>query len=270
VQLSPQSVKNYRCVTKMLTAWGGKKYTGDLDLAALRSLRVQLAGSGKSPHTWNNRIRVAKSVLNHLRKAGYCARLSSDQINAGLELYPAPRPAPVFLLPPVIRTALELEMDPEERALVLLCLLGGLRLAEGICLRWEQVDLESELLRLDDTTKARRWRLVDLRVTPLLLEALKALPKDADLVLPSFNQDTRHRRVRELRKRLPRSFKYLRSTCSTYLTNAPGIFGERSLFLAAKSLGHSPQIAETHYAGHLPRLSADARTLEAAMGIKLK
>ena len=269
-ELAPQTVKTYRGIAKKLTAWGKDRYTGDLDLAALRGLRVALATPGQSPHTWNSRLAAAKSVLNFWRKAGLCPRLNSDLIGDGLELFPAPKPAPPFALAPQIRAQLAVEMDDEERALVQLCLFGGLRLAEAVRLRWAQVDLESDLLRLDATTKARRWRLVDLRVSPMLLETLKALPREGALVLPSFLEDTRHRRVRHLRKRLPFGFQDSRVTCSTYLTNAPGIFGERSLWAAAKTLGHSPQVAEENYAGHLPRLSADARTLEAAMGVKIK
>ena len=44
-------------------------------------------------------------------------------------------------------------------------------------------------------------------------------------------------------------WQMLRSTCATYLTNAPGIFGAATVFLSARQLGHSVTVAECHYLG---------------------
>jgi len=62
------------------------------------------------------------------------------------------------------------------------------------------------------------------------------------------------------------SWQILRSTCATYLTNAPGIFGAASAYRSAKQLGHSVQVAEKHYTDVLRGIPRDARTLEEAMG----
>jgi hypothetical protein len=64
------------------------------------------------------------------------------------------------------------------------------------------------------------------------------------------------------------SWQLLRSTASTYLA-CSNIFGSATLFLAAKQLGHSPQVAERHYAGTIRSIHRDVRTLEAAMQIDL-
>ena len=63
------------------------------------------------------------------------------------------------------------------------------------------------------------------------------------------------------------TWQKLRVTCGTFLANAPGIFGAASAYREAKQLGHSVTVAEKHYLGvvHVP---AEARTLEAAMGIE--
>ena len=60
----------------------------------------------------------------------------------------------------------------------------------------------------------------------------------------------------------------LRSTCGSYLTNAPGIFGAASAYRSAKQLGLSVQVAERHYVGVIRGIPRDARTLEAAMQIE--
>ena len=65
----------------------------------------------------------------------------------------------------------------------------------------------------------------------------------------------------------PFDWQVLRSTCATYLTNAPGIFGSATAFLSAKQLGHSVAIAEKHYLGVHRGIPRAARTLEAAMQI---
>lgn len=63
------------------------------------------------------------------------------------------------------------------------------------------------------------------------------------------------------------TWQLLRSTCSTYLTNAPSIAGAAAVFVSAKRCGHSVMVAKKHYAG-LVSVSREARTLEAAMGIE--
>ena len=66
----------------------------------------------------------------------------------------------------------------------------------------------------------------------------------------------------------PFTWKMLRSTCATYLTNSTGIWGSATVFLSAKQLGHSVAVAERHYLGVLRGIPRDARSLEAAMEIE--
>ena len=63
------------------------------------------------------------------------------------------------------------------------------------------------------------------------------------------------------------SWQVLRSTCGTYLTNAPGIFGAASAYRSAKQLGHSVAVAEKHYVDVARGIQRDARDLEHAMQI---
>ena len=62
-------------------------------------------------------------------------------------------------------------------------------------------------------------------------------------------------------------WQLLRSTCGTYLTNAPGIFNAATVFMSAKQLGHSVAVAERHYLGVHRGIPREAHTLEAAMGL---
>jgi hypothetical protein len=68
----------------------------------------------------------------------------------------------------------------------------------------------------------------------------------------------------------PKSFTWqvLRSTCATYLTCAPGIFGAASAHRSAAQLGHSVTVAQRHYVDLLRGIPREAHTLEAAMQIE--
>ena len=57
------------------------------------------------------------------------------------------------------------------------------------------------------------------------------------------------------------------TTCATYLTNAPGIFGAATVFISVRQLGHSVMVAERHYLGVHRGIPKDAHTLDAAMQI---
>ena len=94
--------------------------------------------------------------------------------------------------------------------------------------------------------------LVDTNVSPMLQDLLKRLPK-AGRLFPGLTYDT----VESTPKRLKRfgapqfSWHGLRRTCGTYLTCAPGIWGAASVFMTAKQLGHSVQVAQKSYYGRL-------------------
>jgi hypothetical protein len=64
------------------------------------------------------------------------------------------------------------------------------------------------------------------------------------------------------------TWQLCRSTCSTFLTNAPGIYGAASAFHSARQLGHSVTVAEKHYADVIRGIPKDATNLEAAMQIE--
>jgi integrase len=166
---------------------------------------------------------------------------------------------------------------------VVFVLLTGCRLGEARQLAWRTVHLNAqdengaktgEIVLAATATKTRHERAVDLAVSPALRALIAAMAKrrNGPFVFGDSNPWSRSR-VDTARKRLlangrldPFTWQNLRQTCSTFLTNAPGIFGAASAYRSARQLGHSVAIAEKHYLG-LVRIPRDAKTLEAAMGI---
>lgn len=166
---------------------------------------------------------------------------------------------------------------------VAVLLLSGMRLGEAIDLTWGQVDLQAlghdgspvGDIRLTSATKTKRARVVDMAVSPLLRDLLTALreskPKKTGRVFDAITYDAAGAIAKRLRARFeaPDAFGWqvLRSTCATFLSNAPGIFGAASAYRSARQLGHSVAVAERHYLGLL-KLPPTARTLEAAMSVE--
>jgi integrase len=166
-------------------------------------------------------------------------------------------------------------------------LLTGCRRGEALGLTWSDVELEAldhEGRRVGDirlkaaATKTKRARTIGLEVSPalraLLAEMQLRAADDEPYVFGGaepYSVDL----VEAARSRLLRDYgapqfdwQTLRSTCATYLTNAPGIFGAATVFLSARQLGHSVTVAERHYLGVHRGIARDAHTLEAAMQVE--
>lgn len=170
--------------------------------------------------------------------------------------------------------------------LVAFLLLSGCRAGEALSLRWSSVDLDAldhegrrvgEIRLRASGTKTHRGRTIGLEVSPALrrlLASMRLRTGGAGFVFGGNEPYTAHQ-IKAARIRLMRDFgapafdwQTLRSTCATYLTNAPGIFGAATAFLSAKQLGHSVAVAERHYLGVHRGIPREARTLEAAMQIE--
>lgn len=165
-------------------------------------------------------------------------------------------------------------------------LLTGMRRGEILGLRWAHVDLDAldhegrtvgEIRLPASLVKTHRARTVGLEVSPALRRILAAHALRSGRRGHVFGGaegytsglvSAAQRRLVETFGAPPFSWQLLRSTCGTYLTNAPGIFGGATVFLSAKQLGHSVQVAERHYLGVLRGVPRTARTLEAAMQIE--
>jgi integrase len=168
-------------------------------------------------------------------------------------------------------------------------LLTGCRRSEALGLTWSDVHLDAvdaqgtvvgEIRLRAESTKTHQARTIGLEVSPALRTTLAAMKlragRDAGQLhvfggAEPYSVDL----VEAARARLTEEFvapkfdwQMLRSTAATYLTNAPGIFGNATVFLSARQLGHSVMVAERHYLGVHRGIPKDAHTLESAMQIE--
>lgn len=162
--------------------------------------------------------------------------------------------------------------------------LAGMRLDE-LCLidfrthvDLDHEDLDGEIIGqiklLAQNTKTHRARFVSFDVSPLLRDLVIALHKKAGGKGSVFGvtydeAQSANQRLRESYGAPPElTFQMARSTCSTFLTNAPGIYGAAASFHSAKQLGHSQAVQEKHYAGLVKGIKPEIKTVEAAMQIE--
>lgn len=250
----------------------------------------------RSPVSLNHDLRAIRTMLEALRVRGKAPRLSSDHIRDALKRFKESRDQPEFLRPAHCKALLaaciahdaatfDLTRDGQRdlprfepiAPFTALLLLTGMRRGEALGLAWSNVDLEAQEIRLTaDQSKTARGRTIDLSITPAAVGLLSALrPRKAEPDARVFKGLTASG-AKAARERLCAKpfnapafdWQTLRSTCATFLTNAPSIFGGASAYHSARQLGHSVQVAEAHYLGRV-KIPAAAKTLEAAMGVDI-
>ena len=167
-------------------------------------------------------------------------------------------------------------------------LLAGCRRGEALRLRWPDVNLDAldhegkaigEIRLRAQDTKTNRARTIGLEVSPALRLMLLGLQELDDTdgrgfvfggarpYTPSMVEKARQRLLAD--HGAPTfDWQVMRSTCGTFLTNAPGIFGASAVYRSARQLGHSVAVAEKHYLGVHRGIPREARTLEAAMQVE--
>ncbi len=255
----------YGYSTALLLRWGGVKSGDDLTLAKLRELRAWLTKLPKrGAHTVNRDLRTIAAVLEHSRKAGRCPRLSSENISDGLERIKAATVRKDYNRDcrGVLQHALLRDVD--FAAYVAVLMLTGMRASEALAITTGSLELAAKRLRLEShETKTARWRDVELSWTPAGAVIIEALGHGKPPGWKLFGEATlstmrEHRRVYSGPEF---DFQELRRTTSTYLCSMPDV----GLWLAAKSLGHHPEVARKHYAGVV---RTNAKTLEEALGIQ--
>lgn len=258
------------------------------------------SGERRSPATINTRLRKAKTALFYMHRAKLLPKISRDEISEACEKRPEKVAPKKFLKPQELRdlfAALErhdadtFSETRDEHAgkgtpgrtrrydplapFFAFSLLTGMRREEALGLTWDRVDLKGDgSIDVDEAiAKGGRRRDVYLDVSPMarkLLAARKLQTGGKGLVWP-FTGDEVNCALKRLRDKYgaPKHFdsKALRRTTSTYLTNAPGIYGAASVWRSAKQLGHSVETAEKHYLGLVRDIDPEARDLETALEI---
>lgn len=224
-----------------------------------------------APKTLNMYLTIAKTFLRWAHDAAGL-RVSLDDIALSLKAVRAPHERLSFLSrDEIVATLIAAKrLEPAAYETIRFLLLTGLRVHEAFALTWADVDEGDRLRIMARVTKTRVARDVDLTVAPTALPTRADVADNAPVVRISRLQLRRaFERLRGC-KGVPDtlSAQMLRRTCSTYFTNA------FNPWRSAKSLGHSVQIAEKHYAG-LVRMPTDSEgreiavaTLEQAMGVE--
>jgi integrase len=132
-----------------------------------------------TPGCRNSELRVLRSLLSWAAKAGAIGR---NPI-AGVELERETGTRETVLTAEQI-AAVERHASREDWALFLVAITGGLRKNEVRCLRWEDLDLETGVVRVrSSSAKLGRFRLTV--VGTRAIEALRALPQASPWVFPS-------------------------------------------------------------------------------------
>jgi integrase len=254
----------YGYSTALLLRWGGVRSGDELTLAKLRELRAWLTKlPGRGAHTVNRDLRTIAAVLEHSRKGGRTPRLTAQDIADGLERIKAPVTRKDFASDPAGVLECCIEHDLDFAGYVAVLLLTGMRAGEALCVTVDSIDFAASRIRLQaHETKTARWRDVELGWTPGCKMVLEALVYGKPRGTKLFGERTASY-MREQRRKLDVDFDFqeLRRTASTYLCSMPSV----GLWLAAKSLGHHPEVARKHYAG---AVQTRARTLEEALQIE--
>jgi len=270
--------------------------------------RKRATGEARSAVSVNRELRTLKTMLNHWRAGGELPQLDRDAITDCLKAMAAERSKPAHLkhakIERVLRACLRHDAavfveTREEHAgrraagttprhlpiapFAVFLLLTGCRRGEALRLRWADVDLDAvddagevagEFTIYAGEAKTKRERSVYLEVSPALRRMLASMKATAtgERVFEGYTATL----VDAARRRLiseygaPRfDWQALRSTCATFLTNSPGIFGASvAVYKSARQLGHSVAVAERHYLGNIRGIQRDVTTLEAAMRIE--
>ncbi len=260
----------------------------------------------RSPVSVNRELRSIGTLLNVWRQHALLPHLHRDDIADALSSLPVPHEQPAFLTPVAIKQLLAaalrhdaatFDATREEHAgmrekgstarydpiapFVAFVLLTGMRRSEALAVEWQHVDLDAldhdgrkvgEIRLPASITKTNRGRIVGLEVSPALRKVLAAMRlrggRGSVFGYTADGVEAARRRLRNEYGAPACDWQTLRSTCATYLTNAPGVFGAATVFLSAKQLGHSIAVAEKHYLGVQRGIPKNASTLEAAMQIE--
>ena len=280
--------------------------TDDLTRGRVIAFREWLLAEDVAPATFNKWIRATKTMLAYWIDADLCPKLDHADLKR-IKQEDAPTELRDFLTPAKVRNLLEAcerhdaatySMTRREKiaglkagtpryqpisGFALFVLLSGCRLNEAVGLDWKDVDLDAlnhsgkatgQFQIRAAHSKTKKPRTVSLAVSPALrrLMAAQKLRTGGRGKVWDVTEDEAKGALKRLRKDFgaPAAFSWqaLRRTCSTFLVNAPGIFGAASAYHAAKQCGHGVAVMEKNYAGLVHGIDPSLRNLESVLGIK--
>ncbi|MCW4013285.1 MAG: site-specific integrase, partial [Candidatus Bathyarchaeota archaeon] len=173
---------------------------------------------------------------------------------------PIPQPKEALTRAEIRQLILSLTPDTDLERAVIIALHTAMRLNEIVQLRWEDVDLESDLIQLKATKAGRRQSVpISTELKKHMLEwKSQGLPKPI-LFAHKSNVSQQYSKLRdELGFAQEKTFHSLRRTAATQL-----LANGESMFYVSKLLRHSSvAVTEAYYAHVVPkRLKSTADTL---------
>jgi integrase len=140
---------------------------------------------------------------------------------------------------------------PRDRALILLCAHGGLRIEEALKLEWSDVDLPGAVLTVRHGKGGKQRRVT---LTPSLVAALKALPQEGLVI--GASQTAARQRLRTIAERA--RTRYLGWHAFRHYAGTRIVRQTGNLEYAARHLGHSSIETTRVYAKWSDRALDDA------------
>jgi integrase len=188
--------------------------------------------AGVNPSSLNTTLRIIQSFLSYLKINGVpiCeTMLEVRPLKTGESL---PRDLSVS----EVRRLLQVITTPMDRAWIILMLHCGLRTCEVRSLRWYDVDLQAQTIRIHES-KGLNSRVVFL--SQQTIQAFNCLPRNSEYVFTYRNQQLSRRYCQSRLTTIGRQCEFhitphqLRHTCATMLLNAG-----MSILSVQKILGH--------------------------------
>lgn len=193
-----------------------------------------LKSNGYSRQTWLNRI---SAFFSFAKRKGYVVINPCDQI----ERVTIDRRSPKILTP--AQAKMLLEICPENcRAYLILGMYAGIRpCGELMKMDWAHINLDTGVARVEHPKVRKHRRIV--RLEPLAIKLLQAIPEKNGLVSPSASSVRRFKRKAREALGLPAyPADLLRHTAASYLLALHGDAGK-----VATMLGNSTNILLNHY-----------------------
>lgn len=148
---SAHTVTNYGVDLAQFTEYiegQGVSDLGELEIAHIRGFVRSLSGYGFSPASVNRKLSAVKSLMKHLKKEGTIEKDPSRRVRGPSQSEKLPRAISVKEVFRMIDLAYDTDQGLRNGALLEIMYGCGLRVAEVVSLRWEDIELEERWLKV--------------------------------------------------------------------------------------------------------------------------
>jgi len=154
-----------------------------ITISHIRNYKVAI--SGKKPNTIRNRLTAVKVFLKYAKTMGFLSQNPAD----GIKLPKIPKQAPKYLNVKQLRTLLN-ALPKRARSIVYFFAKTGLRLSEGLNLRWEDIKGRHIVVR-QTKDPGREFRIVpiDDKLKPILDKLPKGREHVFDITHSQLKED---------------------------------------------------------------------------------